>query len=660
MELEEIKLTPSQKGVLKKKNIMNLEDFVHIVPKDYYDFRNPISDSGEFFDGRVCSMIGKLESVKSNYSKGKSYASAKIRFPKGNVCFVKWFNMPYISKYLEIGATYIFCGKLSVQEGYPPSMVNPLYYSTEIKQYQTIFPIYSSIKGVDIGKKMSEAIKKADVQETVPEGWLEKYKIVSERELIRCMHNPMSTEDIKNAERRNLFNLLYKFALQNSIRQDAFSSTTPFVVKESIITQEFATFGLPYELTPDQRETFINILKKMTTGQRVNAIVQGDVGCGKTISAFLIMMLMAENNFQSVLLAPTSMLASQHYEELAEKMKPLGYNVVYLDGEVKTRQRKEILKQIESGEADMIVGTHAVFSSDVEYNNLGLYITDEEHRFGVEQKEKLVSKAKAGVHSISMSATPIPRTLALSIYGPHTDVYSIKSMPKGRKPVKTIWDKTGALSNSIMLSEIKKGHQCYVVCPLIDENDNVEAESVIETCNKMKKSFDKYGISVDCINGHMKTDEITEIKEKFQEGKLDILVSTTIVEVGINVPNSTVMVIKNAERFGLAQLHQLRGRVGRGKDEGTCIIETSGNVKQDTLERLNGFCSTTNGFEIAELELKTKGSGDFFGIRQSGENKQLMAAIKFSESYQKILNDCNAISTEEKEALLSRFTNTIY
>lgn len=355
--------------------------------------------------------------------------------------------------------------------------------------------------------------------------------------------------------------------------------------------------NLPFQLTKDQKSAYEELVNRIRSGKRLNALIQGDVGCGKTILAFLLMFVMADNGFQSVLLAPTQVLASQHYNELKEMAAQYNIDVVYIANGLKKKEREAILKSIEDGSALMIVGTHSVLSKEVKFHDLGLSITDEEHRFGVLQREEITTKAKAGMHTVTMSATPIPRSLS-DVLLSTTEVFNIQSMPNGRKPIQTAICASQNTIFQFIKKEIEKGHQAYVVCPLIEDKQGVMEGilSVEQTYTEYANIFGKNAVAV--LNGKMNEDETEKVIRSFKNGEIKILVSTTVVEVGVNVSNATVIVINNAERFGLASLHQLRGRVGRGNSQGYCIL----NSVHKNNKRLLALCKYKNGFQIAESD----------------------------------------------------------
>ena len=495
-------------------------------------------------------------------------------------------------------------------------VVFPLF---KIKEYYKgrIIPIYPKMKGVseeNLRKMIANALKLEC--EPLPDQVLKTSKLMRYEEALRVLHYPSNFEEVEEAKKRIIFNDMLYFCIRLKFNSGISNKVSTYTIDSLEKTYQFLK-ERPFSLTEDQRNTVESIWEHMKNGTRANALVQGDVGCGKTMVAFASMFAMAENGYQSCIMAPTDILASQHYDELLQYAVPYGYKVAYLNKNLKGKAEKEVLKQIENGDIDFIVGTHSVISESKKYHNLGLVITDEEHRFGVKQREELEKKAGAGAHVISMSATPIPRTTADVLYGEDKELYTIKTLPNGRKPVQTAINNSEKIIFDFLKKHIKDGRQAYVVCPLIEENEDLsQLHSVEKTLEAYKAHFEPLGIRVAMVNGKMKKEDSSAIINDYKEHKYDILISTTVIEVGVNVPNANIIVINNAERYGLAQLHQLRGRVGRGHYQSYCILRSAekDNPRLKVMER------TTDGFEIANEDLKLRGIGDLIGTKQSGMN----------------------------------------
>jgi len=637
------------KGKIKQfnsKGIYSVEDLINFLPRKYYDFRK-ITKIRDVKDGEFVSIVGEVVEIKT----GDSYIRAKVRDDSNGNLFVTWFNQKHILNLINVGEVFNFCGKVEIDETYHSrQMLNPMYFSKDLEKYRRIVPVYSKIQGMSdeyLLRSINTALALVDKSEYLDPEILDKFCLYSRKDTIKAIHQPDDLVDIKMARRRILFDDLFYFAVQLQLKGISDVNRNTSIKMPNASTIKSFIDSLPFELTHDQLNTTRMIFRDMRDGKQVRALVQGDVGSGKTMIAFMLMLIAAENNYQSALMAPTNVLAKQHYDELKEIGEKMGYRVGFLSGNSRAKEKREILEGLKSGEIQMVVGTHAIISDKVEFNNLGLTIVDEEHRFGVIQREMINQKTNEGVHSVTMSATPIPRSLALTIYGEGTDVYNITQMPAGRKKVITKLTENDSIAYEFMKSEIEKGRQCYVVCPLIEESDSETMEGVLSVGEVYKQITDYYrgtGIKVSVISGDMKQSDIEKEIELFSEGKTDVLISTTIIEVGVNVPNSTVMVIQNAERFGLAQLHQLRGRVGRGSYQSYCILVSQ--MKNN--EKLEVMVNTTNGFEIAEADLKLRGAGDFIGTRQSGENKYVMLMLGNPKLFNDIRKEVKDIFNDNK------------
>ena len=559
----------------------------------------------------------------------------------GNKFTARWFGQAYVVKTLFEGAHYIFCGTgWNTNMGYPS--VNVLFYSRNIDSLMKLVPIYKKIKGMSNDYLVASINKALD---TLPNTDYLEESIVSEFSLsdspasIRMLHMPESAVDILAGQKRQVFDSLFKFNFVLKYNSNAVKGDNVFFCPDTSVRTEFENI-FPYPLTSDQSNTVTDILEQFNTSpQPVTALVQGDVGCGKTIIAFIAAAVMAKNGYQACILAPTEILARQHYEEFASYADTLGLKIGYLSGATKAREKKATTSAFASGELDVLIGTHAVFSKGVEAHNLGLVVIDEQHKFGVEQRNKLLADKEHQPHIITMSATPIPRTLAMSLLGENIKVYSIKQKPNGRKTTITEKYSSNDRMYEFIYSEIKKGHQAYIVCPIIDESDKLPGVmSTKESVQEVVKYFQKYPeVHIANISGRMKKEDIAEEIEHFKNNEAQILISTSIVEVGVNIPNATVMAIMSSDRFGLAQAHQLRGRVGRSDAQSYCLL------KPDNFDdpKANVLCNCADGFEIATEDMKMRGAGDFIGTKQSGNNQNVMLMINEPELYRKIseLND---------------------
>ena len=626
-------------NILKKRKMETVEDVCQLFPSKYYDFSfiNPLNtsrlDKNYAF---VCKLVSyELKKQSSLYIVR---CTLQDIYTQNELC-VSWFGTTemynVLKKDYRPGDTCFIGGKLKASNKKNLFfMSNPIIF----KKYDGesdchIYTAYEKIRGIsesNFERIINDCLEHATIPDKVPRELLHKYNLIPKDEAIREMHKPSSVEQIKRAKYRlNMDDLLY-FALQLEEKNRNLPAGSVYGI-HSLATTTKIIENLPFQLTKDQKSAYEELVNRIRSGKRLNALIQGDVGCGKTILAFLLMFVMADNGFQSVLFAPTQVLASQHYNELKEMAAPYDIDVVYIANGLKKKEREAILKSIEDGSALMIVGTHSVLSKEVKFHDLGLSITDEEHRFGVLQREEITTKAKAGMHTVTMSATPIPRSLS-DVLLSTTEVFNIQSMPNGRKPIQTAICASQNTIFQFIKKEIEKGHQAYVVCPLIEDKQGAMEGilSVEQTYAEYTDAFGKGAVAV--LNGKMKEDETENVIQSFKDGEIKILVSTTVVEVGVNVPNATVIVINNAERFGLASLHQLRGRVGRGNSPGYCILNS---VHKDN-KRLIALCKYKNGFQIAEADYALRGSGNILGTEQSGSNYYVELSMRYPNLFSEL------------------------
>ncbi len=644
MEFEELELdkpiTTTKLNQFKKKGINNVDDLILTFPRSYTDYSHAVT-LRDAVSGDKVAMVVVVRDVVKRMGSRVPYVDIVCREEETrNQVIVRYFNMLYMyDRFIDcIDKTLVVCGKYSDTE-YGKQIINPEVFTDDVENALHIYPVYRKIAGMSdeyFNNVMNAALLQYEPEEELSDRLRSNFNLIGKAELISSIHRPKTGEDIKQASKRLVFERLYKFA--SKMVEDASGINRVSTIRPTSLTKTNELIKVfPYDLTSDQKEVITSLITTAQEGKRINALIQGDVGSGKTICAFLLMFAMADNGYQSALMAPTGVLAKQHYEELKGYAEKLGFTTVYLGSELKASEKKQIYAQIKSGEADFVVGTHSVISDAVEFKNLGLTVADEEHKFGVVQRETLKKKAGEGVHSVSMSATPIPRTLAMTLYNGALDIYTIMQMPNGRKPVKTAVVKDDISIFRFMEKEISMGHQCYVVCPLITDSDTASDDeeppvSVEEALNNINNYFGIRGIKAEAVTGKMKDEEKSIIIDRFKKNETQILVATTIIEVGVNVPNATVITIMNADRFGLAGLHQLRGRVGRSSLQSYCILKSD----QDNNPRLEAMVSTTNGFEIAEADLKLRGTGDFLGTRQSGDDENIKLIMKYPTYYQRI------------------------
>lgn len=622
-------------NVLVKKNITNFEQAVRIFPRKYYDFTQTVPLIARNC-GEMKAFSCRLISFDKQEKNKRIIVKAKMEEEEtGTKLYISWFGQYFMYKRLKDdffqGERVLVCGKATYIPQYRNFfMQNPIIFTrfnpNRLCIYK-VYPHYSGISDDGLNGIINVSIMRSMEQDMLPDHVRNAYGLPLITDAIYTLHHPLSFSDIQKAKNRLAIEDMLYFAVKLEEEAKRITGMSQYTIQSTKLAEKI-TGMLPYALTDDQKRVYEEIVTDMKKGNRVNALVQGDVGCGKTIVAFLLMAAAASNGYQSLLFAPTSVLAGQHYRELSAMMEALGKKVVYLEGGMKAKDKKQILEMIEDGTADMVVGTHSILQPGVKFKNLALAVIDEEHKFGVIQRRTVSEKAQNGVHTVTMSATPIPRTLAASMFS-NKKIYNITTMPAGRKPVQTILCDDQEEIDNFIFQELKKGRQAYVVCPLISDEDT-KLMTVEDTYKMYAKQFGKENVAL--LHGKVKAEETEEILKGFMSGKVKILISTTVVEVGVNNPNASVMVINNAERFGLAGLHQLRGRIGRGEYQGLCIL----NSEDTENERLNALCRCSNGFEIAEEDLRLRGVGNPIGTEQSGYNKLVETSLKYPNVFRQM------------------------
>lgn len=644
MKLENLGLTTAKVNQLKNKGIESVEELVNFLPRKYLDFiQQRAFKEG---DGSPQLMGGKIVSVTP---KGKN-VSVKVKDELSNQFgFITFFGQPFLAKQMIIGEDIYIGGK--VAQVFGKAFITPLMWSNNKSDIQGIRPVYSKIKGMSddyFRNSMQTGLSVIGKDDYLEPELVDRFDLIPYHKSIRWLHQPSTKVQLEDSLQRHLFNELFLYNFHLLSRTEKRVEDSPFKLVNLIKTTEFLK-RLPFTLTVGQKETMRGITLKMKQGELVDALVMGDVGCGKTMIALLLMLGQVENGFQSVLVAPTNVLAVQHYHEAKALLEPLGVRVAFLNSAVKVRERRKILKELEEGTIDVLVGTHACMGKEVTFKNLSIAVLDEEHRFGVKQREAIREKVANGIHMISMSATPIPRSLAVTLYGEHVSIHTIKSLPTGRKPVTISLQEDNRIPYDAISNSLKRGEQAYIVCPLIEESDNdamKEVKSVEEVFAEAEKRFTKEGYRVAFISGNMKEDEVAETIQAFTNNEYQVLVSTTIIEVGVNVPNATTMVIQNAERFGSSQLWQLKGRVGRGSKPSVCHL-ISPNPNPHSKEKLEMICKAKDGFEVAKEDLRLRGAGSLLGEQQSGGNRYIQLMLQHAT-----LN--NNIRTAIKEILADK------
>lgn len=623
-------------NALLKKNIVTSDDLVRFVPRKYKDYSKVVTLK-EATVGRDNAIRGHFMRSKLKREPGRpsQYIIYLMDEESGTEFKASWLGNTFVSKFYDklSGLDVVVCGKLTYDNKWGYQISSPDIVEESGGFIPKIMPVYPNIKGVsesNLKTMIYENLKK--VSEPLEKDVEDKLNVIDYKDALYKLHYPKTEDDILAGKKRLLSNDLLYFSM--ILNKNVATKTDGFVFTQSAKAVDFVN-QLPFALTQGQKDVLNKAIINAKHGVRNNLLVQGDVGCGKTVVAFTMMVNAVENGYQATLVAPTKILASQHYEEFIQKTG-LSDEVAFLHSDLKAAERKAIYKDIKEGKVKYIIGTHSVFNKGVEFNNLGIIITDEEHKFGVKQKEALKTKAETGVHIIAMSATPIPRSLAGVYFGEDKDICIVDTLPEGRIPVQTATQIGHTNTFPFLKKQIEMGHQIYVVCPAIEstsEDDEAPYLKNIEDVMKEYKSyFDPVGVKIAAVHGKMKKDEVEASIEAFTKNEVQILISTTVIEVGVNVPNATVMVVEQADRFGLASLHQLRGRVGRGKDKSYCILISSDRDN----ERLKTMVSTTNGFEIAEADLNLRGGGDLIGTKQSGFDKYVQMIIANNAFYEQI------------------------
>ncbi len=639
MELDVLGVTPKKKKQFESRGIYSVEDLLQYLPRAYRDYR---SITGILPHDQVSVLFGTVVSCERRAGNGRQFVTAICRIEPLNLeLTVRWFNMHWVYQEIKSLADrhekVIIAGKVDFDSRYGYGLNQPEVFEAYNERLLRIYPVYRSISGMSssyLEEMMHKALSVglAD-SEILPRDIHDAAGEVGMPAALRFIHMPNSMKEVKQGRRRILFNDLLYFAIQNELNRNEVSAGSQYNIKTRSLLKKIME-SLPFSLTQDQEKAVREMLSYAEAGRRINALVQGDVGCGKTIICTLMAAAFADSGYQSVIMAPTQVLARQHYDSISSMLAPFGINTAFLDSSLKKRERDAVLREIANGSAQIIIGTNSCVGKDVVYKDLALAVVDEEHRFGVKQRTAIVEKAAKGVHSITMSATPIPRSLAQVIYGDNIQLHTVRSMPSGRKAVKTRVFRNQTGNMKFVLKEVQAGHQAYVVCPMIENNEKVPGVKSVDQITKEYREFlEPQGVRIGSLTGKTSKEETSDIINSFKDGKIDVLIATTVIEVGVNVPNATVMIITNAERFGLSSLHQLRGRVGRGDLQSYCVLQSDGESPKG-LARLQVLCDTADGFQIAEADLAQRGAGDLLGTQQSGENKYVALMIANPDRYQ--------------------------
>lgn len=642
-------------SLFQKMGIFTVEDLISYYPRDYDVYKEPILID-QIKSEEVAAVQGTmLRNLEIKRVRNLQIVAGILQDESG-ILNITWYNMPFLRNSIRQGYKLILRGRV-VSKNQRLSMEQPQIY--QLNEYGKIVdsmqPKYSLVAGITnnaVTKAVKQAIEQKNIViEYLPPGIRRQYDLAEYNFAIENIHFPKNMDDLIKARRRLVFDEFFLFIMAlRQLKEKKEKADNEFLLKRVSETEELIC-KLPYQLTNAQLKVWHEIETDMTSEKVMNRLVQGDVGSGKTIVAILGILMAVGCNYQAAFMAPTEVLAKQQYDSIVKLFDTynFSYRTVLLTGSMTAKEKRIVYEQVESGEADVIVGTHALIQDKVNYYNLALVITDEQHRFGVRQRETLANKGKEP-HVLVMSATPIPRTLAIILYG-DLDISVIDELPAERQVIKNcvVNSSYRPTAYNFIRKEIENGRQAYIICPMVEESENIEAENVIEYTELLKSNLPA-SISIEYLHGKMKAKDKNTIMERFAANDIQVLVSTTVVEVGVNVPNATVMMIENAERFGLAQLHQLRGRVGRGKYQSYCIL-VNGSDSKASKKRLEILNKSNDGFFIASEDLKLRGPGDLFGIRQSGVLEFKIGDVFTDASILQYASDAAACLLEEDEKL---------
>ena len=630
--------------LFQKIGITTTDDLLHYYPRNYDAYEEP-EEIGSLKENTVAAIRATITTgVYVNKIRNLQVISITVADTTGRLA-VAWFNAPYLKNTLKKGSCFILRGKVSRKKGRlemeHPEIFTPAAYEEVLHSMQPIYGLTAGLTNKLIIKLMHQILEEQNLQtEFLPDEIKEYYHLADDNYALSAIHFPANMQELLVARKRLVFDEFLLFILAVQILKGKTEEAPNAFPMKPVWTTEQIMENLPYKLTRAQLNAWHEIERDLCSHTLMSRLVQGDVGSGKTILSFLAMVLTVENGYQAALMVPTEVLANQHFEAFTKLMEEQGItscHPVLLTGSTTLKEKRRIYGEIASGEANVIIGTHALIQEKVVYENLGLVITDEQHRFGVKQREALTTRGNAP-HVLVMSATPIPRTLAIIVYG-DLDISIIDELPAMRLPIKNCVVGTSyrPKAYSFIEKQIRQGRQAYIICPMVEESEGADGENVTDYTQRIREIFPS-DITIGMLHGKMKPKEKNQIMEQFASGEIQVLVSTTVVEVGVNVPNATVMMVENAERFGLAQLHQLRGRVGRGEYQSYCIF-MQGNEQEETSKRLEILNKSNDGFFIAGEDLKLRGPGDLFGIRQSGQLELRIGDIYQDADVLKVASD---------------------
>jgi ATP-dependent DNA helicase RecG len=604
-----------------KLSVETVQDLIEHYPRGYEEFEKPVPIIS-LKEGQTFAIEASLSATpKIKKVRNLQIVNAQIKDSSAGMSLT-WFNMPFLQKSLRSGYHYIFRGKVQRKNGVlvmeQPGIYQREDYYRLLKVLQPVYPLTEGLTNTAISKAIKQALSELSfAKDYIPKRITKEHLLMDRTKAMKEVHFPKDRETMIKARQRLVFDefFLYSLALRK-LKEKKTILPSEYIMKEPPECGELIK-AFPYSLTGAQLRVWEEIKKDLQGNYVMNRLIQGDVGSGKTVLAILALFMAVKNGYQASFMVPTEVLAKQHFKSLTGMLTDFGVSICILVGSMTVKEKREAYDKIKTHKVDIVIGTHALIQEKVEYDCLGLVITDEQHRFGVKQREALMNKG-GNPHVLVMSATPIPRTLAIILYG-DLDISIVDELPAERLPIKNCVVDTNYRPNAyrFIAKQVAEGRQAYVICPMVEESEEIEAENVIEYTDRLQEALDT-AVRVEYLHGKMKPKDKNDVMERFASGEIQVLVSTTVVEVGVNVPNATVMMVENAERFGLAQLHQLRGRVGRGEHQSYCIF-VCGSSGRDAWDRLEILNKSNDGFFIASEDLKLRGPGDIFGIRQSGD-----------------------------------------